>query len=287
MSNKKITDLASYTSNQVQPTDLLFITDIAHQETKKITAADLANYGAGYVNYRTGSYSGSLMGVVTGSLYGTASWANNLTYPNNSTASYSITSSYSNYSNTSSYALSIGVTNFGEIINQTNHGFSIGDCVYESGTSNSRTFYRASSTFFVNNPANEVVGIVQSTSSADIFTIAYTGIVNFGTNLPSYYQGAGNTFNGVAYFLSGSTGKLNSVDPSMSDNTQISKPILLKLDNTRGLLINQRGVYENTGSQISAVSASYAMNSSYSDNAITASYALNGGSGGSGITYVD
>ena len=45
MSNsKKITDLAAYTDSQVQSNDLLFITDIAAQETKKITAIDIADY---------------------------------------------------------------------------------------------------------------------------------------------------------------------------------------------------------------------------------------------------
>ena len=40
MSNsKKITDLAAYTDSQVQSNDLLFITDIAAQETKKITTS--------------------------------------------------------------------------------------------------------------------------------------------------------------------------------------------------------------------------------------------------------
>jgi len=262
MSNKKITDLASYTSNQVQPTDLLFITDIAHQETKKITAADLANYGAGYVNYHTGSYSGSLTGIfsgsVSGSLYGTAS--------------YAISSSYSNYAVTASYALNGGSGGVGastETITQTNNEFEIGTALYIVNDGN-RTFRRANSYFPLpmGDSSNEVMGIVLSTSSADTFTIAYSGILDFSSNVPSYFT---DTINGVAYFLSGSKGKLDRNDPSINDSTQISKPILLRLDSTKGLLINQRGLYESTGSQISTVSASYAL---------TASYAMNGGGGG-------
>ena len=72
MSNsKKITDLAAYTDSQVQSNDLLFITDIAAQETKKITAIDIADYAFNAKsasifngNY-TGSFTGSIISIVT------------------------------------------------------------------------------------------------------------------------------------------------------------------------------------------------------------------------------
>ena len=84
MSNsKKITDLAAYTDSQVQSNDLLFITDIAAQETKKITAIDIADYAFNAKsasifngNY-TGSFTGSFSGSFTGNLTGTSSWATN------------------------------------------------------------------------------------------------------------------------------------------------------------------------------------------------------------------
>ena len=50
MSNsKKITDLAAYTDSQVQSNDLLFITDIAAQETKKITIKNRCGLCSNYI----------------------------------------------------------------------------------------------------------------------------------------------------------------------------------------------------------------------------------------------
>jgi microcystin-dependent protein len=273
MSNKKITDLAYYPSSSFQPNDLWFITDIGHQETKNTTTADILGYAQNHLNYSTGSYTGSF----SGSLYGTASWANN-----SISSSYAFTSSISNYALTASFALNSPISgggNFSEVINQA-HTFNIGDPVAETGTYSTKTYLLANSTYPYN--TNEVIGIVQATSSNTSFTLAYGGVIDFGTNLPSYYQPQGsisNANNGVAYFLSASSLSIN--DPSLTDSTQISKPLLIKLDNTRALIINQRGMYENTQAQQSAVSASYSLSGSY---ALTASYALNGGSGGGGNT---
>ncbi len=71
--SKEVFNLASYASSSVQANDLLFITDYENRETKKINALDLAVYTLNQGTYFTGSYSGSL----TGSLFGTASWALN------------------------------------------------------------------------------------------------------------------------------------------------------------------------------------------------------------------
>ena len=282
MANKKITDLVYYPSTAIQPTDLTFITDIAHQETKNTTATDLVNYfnAVSGSAYRTGSYSGSFIG--------TSSWANNLNYPNTSTASYSITTSYvqgvnvdgpvpsSSYSTTASYSLNSNTNvNFSETITQTAHGFSIGDALYQQGNGSNRVFGKARSIYGNDTNGyfslyNEVVGVVAATSSANIFTVVYGGIVNFNSNLPPYWNSLGQ--NGNAYYLSGSNGSLSTADPYVTDTTSISKPVLLKLDSTRALVINQRGVYENYGAQASSISASYAL---------TASYALNGGGSGS------
>ena len=89
MSNsKKITDLAAYTDSQVQSNDLLFITDIAAQETKKITAIDIADYAfnAKSASIFNGNYTGSFTGSFTGSLLGTSSCAVTASYALNSSA---------------------------------------------------------------------------------------------------------------------------------------------------------------------------------------------------------
>jgi hypothetical protein len=64
MANKKITDLTYYSASQYQANDLLFITDIAHQETKKTTAADIAGYAA--LSASKFSNTGSLLVVLWG-----------------------------------------------------------------------------------------------------------------------------------------------------------------------------------------------------------------------------
>jgi hypothetical protein len=298
MSNKKITDLAPYSASQVKPYDLLFITDIDKQETKKITPVDFASYtiiSSGSV-LRTGSYSGSLIGNATS--------ASSLTYPNSSTASYAMNANSASYSLSSSYALTAsyalngfsGTGDFSETITLISpHGFSIGDALYEIGLLDGRQFYQANSVYgdigSGYEATNEVVGIVKSTSSAYTFTIAYSGLVDFTINTPPYFQAT----NGNAYFLSGSTGKLSPIDPSISDVTQISKPILLKISKTTALIINQRGVYENSKQVTVSDSSSYLIyqggNNGTSSYAITASYALNGGGGSGSVSqttyYID
>ena len=89
MSSKKITDLTSYSATEASAAggaDLLFITDVAHQETKKITALEFSKYATGI----GGAYTGSFTGSFTGSLFGTSSWAQSSSYA--LTASYALNS---------------------------------------------------------------------------------------------------------------------------------------------------------------------------------------------------
>ena len=303
MANKKITDLNYYSASQFQPSDLFFVTDIAHQETKKTTAQDMAAYflasGSSFNN--TGSFTGSFIG----NLYGLASSAGALNYPNNSTASYAISASYSKNSTTASYAFTAsyalnggsGGLSFTENISQSNHGFSVGDALFIQviNTVNglTRNFVWASSTYSAPGATaniNEVAGIVQSVVDANNFVIAYGGIVNFASQ-PSYLN---PNYYGYAYFLSGSQGKLSPIDPSVNTNlplsvrqTQISKPILIQTSASSAVLLNQRGMYDQTAGTPLTASFLYYDGSTpngTSSYAITASYALNGGTGG-GNTY--
>ena len=86
MSSKRIIDLNSYSAAELsaaQGVDLLYVTDLAHLETKKITAAEFGKY----TNSIVGAYTGSFTGSFTGSLKGTASWATNAV-----TSSYALNS---------------------------------------------------------------------------------------------------------------------------------------------------------------------------------------------------
>jgi len=295
MSNKKITDLNAYTSSQVKSYDLFFVTDIDNQETKKIDAANLANFVSNLSasSTRTGSFTGSFNGITTNALNllysgqpnGTASYA---IYASNSFASVS-----SSYALTASYALNGGSggsnTGVNGTFTQPTHGFSIGDVVYNDGNNSTAWFYVASSVYGVD--ANEVVGIISATSSADTFTVSYGGLVDFGSNPPSIFSAIPQ--NGNALFLSGSNGKLSLTDPS-SNSSHISKPVLIKMTDTQAFIINQRGLHASVGgSGVNSDSASYLIYNNAPNGtasyAITASYALNGGSGGSGtaVYYLD
>ena len=100
MSSKKITDLNLYTVSELSASngaDLLFITDLENQETKKISAYSFAQYVILATNSRTGSF--------TGSFFGTASYATN--------AGFALTASYvSSVDNTTSIE-NIGLSGFG------------------------------------------------------------------------------------------------------------------------------------------------------------------------------
>jgi hypothetical protein len=105
MSSKKITDLTSYSAAEISAssgTDLLFITDVANQETKKITAVAFSQYATSV----GGAYTGSFTGSFTGILNGTSSWAQSASHA--LTASYAPSSGESNTaSNTGSYGYGV------------------------------------------------------------------------------------------------------------------------------------------------------------------------------------
>jgi len=111
MSNKRVSELAPITMAELQPVDLLLLADVSSNESKKLTIQDVSGYIL---------TDGSQVSKLTGSLFGTASWAVNsksasyLIYTPgvfNGTASYalsssiSITSSFALYANSSSAAL--------------------------------------------------------------------------------------------------------------------------------------------------------------------------------------
>jgi hypothetical protein len=125
--------------------------------------------------------------------------------------------------------------------------------------------------------------VVQSINGST-FTIVYSGLISFQSN-PTYFSQ--NQFsNGASYFLNG-LGTLSLTDPSKLDSSQISKPVMIQMTSASALVINQRGLYDKLGGQITASYLYYDGitpngTASFAMNALTASYALNGGSGGSG-----
>lgn len=82
MPNKRVSELVQITTGDLSASDLLLLADVSAQESKKLTLGDLNSYIL-------------TDGNLTGSFFGTASWAQN-----------SVSTSYANNVQSSSYALS-------------------------------------------------------------------------------------------------------------------------------------------------------------------------------------
>jgi len=240
MSNSKIiTDLASYTDSQVQSNDLLFITDIAAQETKKITAIDIADYAfnAKSASIFNGNYTGSFTGSFTGSLLGTSSWAINAL-----TAAYASSGGGSGESNTAS---NIGTSGVGLFKQKSGVDLQF------------KNISAGSNVFLTDDTVNNALQI--NLTSTLTSPGGATGNVQF--NAP------GNQFGGNSN-LSWDTTNNNklTVGGNVSSTTFSSS-----VTNAVGYF----GTASFSVSSSNAISSSYALSSSYSlssSNAITASY---------------
>jgi hypothetical protein len=108
MASKIITALNAYTTAEVQSTDLLYITDLTNQETKKITAGDFGTYTVSTLGINKSSSNFTFSGSISASSF-TSSVVNGVGFLG--TSSWSVNSRSSSYAVTSSYALnSVSVT---------------------------------------------------------------------------------------------------------------------------------------------------------------------------------
>lgn len=108
-------------------------------------------------------------------------------------------------------------------ISQTAHGFTGGEVVRFDGTN----YVKAQADSAAD---SEVIGIVASVASADVFTLIYTGVVTGLSGLTA----------GTTYFLDPATaGALTATEPVTVG--QISKALLIALSTTSGVFINMRG----------------------------------------------
>ena len=152
MANARISELAPIVANQLTSQDLLLVSDVTAYESKKLTFGDLSTY----------ILSG---GAVSGSFYGTASWAKNSVstsyapyQPSSSYAltasyvtngvtpggSYNITTSFSSGSLTSSYSTTASYVNSSSFSNTTltaNLANSTSYLIYNAGANNGTASY--------------------------------------------------------------------------------------------------------------------------------------------------
>jgi len=108
-------------------------------------------------------------------------------------------------------------------VNQTSHGFSVGNVLTLSGT----TYAKAKADTAAN---AEVVGIVDSVTDANNFVLRTVGKITGLTGLTA----------GTAYFLDPVTaGALTATEPTTAN--QVSKPLLIADTTTSGYFYNFRG----------------------------------------------
>lgn len=236
MSNsKKITDLADYTDSQVQSNDLLFITDISAQETKKITSIDLADYviSAKSASIFNGNYTGSFSGSFEGNLTGTSSWAVNAL-----TAAYAASGGGSGESNTAS---NIGTSGVGLFKQKSGVDLQFKNLV--AGTSVSLSENVTDNTIEISLTSTESPG-------------GPSGAIQF--NAP------GSVFGGNA-----------NLSWDTTNNNRLTVVGGISATSFSSSISNDVGYYGTASFSNNSISSSYALTSSHaaiSSNALTASY---------------
>lgn len=114
-------------------------------------------------------------------------------------------------------------------INQTAHGFVVGDVIHHDGTAYAKALANAASTA-------DVLGVVSSVSGPNQFTLTTSGVI---TGLSGLVPGA-------TYFLSDTTpGVFTAIEPTSP--TSITKPIMEAVSATSAIIINLRGILIGDG----------------------------------------
>lgn len=115
------------------------------------------------------------------------------------------------------------ITRTWEIITQSSHGFSAGNVVYFNGL----VWALAKAD---NIATAEALGVVESSLTTDTFVLIFQG----------HIVGLSSLVAGETYFISATTaGTITTTEPSGDD---ISKPILVALSTTEGIVNNWRGL---------------------------------------------
>lgn len=237
------------TMSAIADSDYMTIVDSSSISTQRVTIEKLHSY------FSTGSF--------TGSFVGTASWANKAV-----TSSYSYTSSFAQ---TAMNVLGLYET----VYVPTNHTFKVGHAIRKTKLTEGEGFY-GYVTCSINGDlsGSEVIGLIvdSGSNSEDPVTqsirICYQGFADFSNDLghtASYLSGGLKT--GSVYFLF-NDGLLTDTEPT--DVGNITKPMLIAITTSSGIIVNNRGI--KIGSNLSTSSL-----------ALSAYQSTIGGSGGRGV----
>ena len=243
----KISQLVTMSLASLSDADFLPIVDIGSMATQRVTVETLGK------NFRSGSYTGSAQFPNSVSFQGTASYARGAL-----SSSYALTASIAELAN------NVGGL-YTRIYVDSNHGFKVGHVIRklkasESGLSAQKGYSTCS--IIQDLSGSEALGLVVDSGSAlstvgvpsEYIRVCYQGIADFSDdgNFTASYLSSG-LITGSVYFL-GTTGSLILTEPS--DIGSISKPMLIALTTSSGLIINSRGIKIGTNATTSSLSAS-------------------------------
>ena len=238
MPNKKVTDLNSYSATEISQSggiDLFIITDVANQETKKITAYEFATYAKTFIPPYTGSFSGSYTGSFSGSFIGTASAA--------------ITAL------SASYLINAPSGSSGENVGTT--GIGVYKQLY-NGVLQFKNLNPGQNISLVNDVTNNVITI----NASDVSTNPG------GPQYAVQYNAPGSVFSGDSGFTY--TPSIFNSTPLLSINGNISATLFTATIGANQIgFVGSASYALNAGNSTAAVSSSYALSAS---NAATASY---------------
>ena len=236
----KISQLVTMSLASLSDADFLPIVDNGSMATQRVTVETLGK------NFRSGSYTGSAQFLNSVSFQGTSSYARGAL-----SSSYALTASIAELAN------NVGGL-YTRIYVDSNHGFKVGHVIRklkasEIGGSNGYS----TCSIIQDLSGSEAIGLVVDSGSANgsqYIRVCYQGIADFsddaGFTAPYLSNGL---ITGSVYFL-GTTGSLILTEPS--DIGSISKPMLIALTTSSGLIINSRGIKIGTNATTSSLSVS-------------------------------
>ena len=187
--------------------DLVLIADVDDSNNlKKVTAQSIADLGAGGGDIEVFDEGGSLSTAISSiDFVGAGVEATNV-----------------GSAITVTIAGGGGGATLDEDINQTTHGFSVGEWLYHNGTDYALADASAENTA-------ESIGVVSAVAGANDFTIQFGGKIT----------GLSGLTVGEAHFLSETPGAITATAPSTP--TAVVKPVLIADSATTGFIFNMRG----------------------------------------------
>ena len=246
MANKRVSELAQITTGELASGDLLLLSDVSAQESKKLTLADLNSYIL-------------TDGNLTGSFYGTASWSEN-----SKTASYiggAIASA--SYAATASYAL-----------NGSSGAASASWASQSLSSSNAVSASYSLSTGFVQTASFSTSSKFSDSASFVIYSGGNNGTVTNAINAVSATTATSATTaasaTSASYAISASTAATSSYG-LLAINAQTASIATYAQTASVGIITS---VQASASWASSSISASYAENAVDAQTAITASYVL-------------